>query len=80
MEVNTAKQVNFELELEEILDELLNASRNKNARQSFLEITQNLKPKTCITKIGWKSGAYIDFTCKFQKAGQGEVLKELIKE
>ena len=55
MEVNTAKQVNFEFELEEILNELLNARRNKNARQSFLEITQKLKPKACITKIGWKS-------------------------
>ncbi len=58
---------------------VFNAYRNRKARKNFLELTKDLKPKSCEVKIGWVAGEYISFACKFYKNGEGDIFKEIVK-
>jgi len=48
---------------------IMDLEHNKEAVTKFLEILNKIKPKSCIVKIGWRSGDNIDFTLAFENGG-----------
>ncbi len=66
-------------QLETLLLNVFNAYRNRKAKKQFLEVTKDLKPKSCKTYVGWRAGEYMSFTCKFVKNGEGDIFKEIVK-
>ncbi len=66
-------------QLETLLTNVFNAYRNRTAKKHFLEVTKDLKPKSCSVKTGWVAGKYISISCKFAKNGEGDLFKELVK-
>jgi len=81
--MNTNKETNkndIESQLEATILEIITSYRNRTAYQKFLDVTKDLKPKSCKVFTGWVSGSYLSFDCVFEKNGEGEVLKEIIKK
>ncbi len=65
--------------LSDVIKQVVYKKRNKKARKLFLQATTELKPDSCIVKIGWVSGKYISFNCYFEKNGNSEIFNEIEK-
>ena len=65
--------------LADVLKEIIYTKRNTKNRNQFLEAIKDLKPASCIVKIGWRSGSAISFDCFFEKNGKGDVFEEFEK-
>ena len=70
--------VNYNVELKDIFNEIFFSEINREAGNNFVDVTKNLKPKSCKTKFGWHSGQAIDFTCMFEKGGTSDVITEMV--
>jgi len=69
----------IEAKLQDTILKIMTSYRNRTAYKKFLDITKDLKPKSCKVFTGWVSGNYISFDCIFEKNGEGEIIKEIVK-
>jgi len=56
-------------ELSKEISRIMHLDSNKVNYQEFQNTIKDIKPKSCIVKIGWVAGKYIDFTLKYEKNG-----------
>lgn len=71
--------INYEEHIEKLLNELLSSEENTPTANEFRKLTKHFKPKSCETKYGWKQGVAISLTCKFEKGGENDIIKEIVK-
>jgi len=77
--IDLSIQENIDKQLESILRKVFESYRNRTARKHFLEVTPDLKPKSCTVKTGWVEGKWIAFECIFEKNGDSDIFKEIVK-
>ncbi|HNF24809.1 MAG TPA: hypothetical protein PKV80_10090, partial [Leptospiraceae bacterium] len=77
--IDIRKEENVIQQLESVLNEILYAEQNNAARAAFLEATRGLKPESCNVRTGWSAGQWIAFNCTFQKNGNSDIIKEIVK-
>ncbi len=59
----------YKIEIAKEIRRIMEMEGNKEAAGKFMETLSNIKPKSCIVKIGWRSGEEISILLVYEKGG-----------